>query len=181
VFGGPNNDKLYGDFVVPPSARGSGRRGDRIHGGDGNDTSIGGAGRDRMSGGKGDDVQYGGGGRDVIFANRGVDTSYGGNGNDVLWALAKGDVTGPGDPVGDTLTGGNGNDTFRVRDGEVDHITCGNGKHDRVFADQYDVIDDATSADPTGSCELVQRKDATAETAKDEDHTESPKDDSREK
>jgi hypothetical protein len=67
-----------------------------------------------------------------------------------------------------------------VRDGEVDTITCGNGNRDRVFADQYDVISDATPADPTGSCEVVNRMDASTETARDEDRTESPKDDSRE-
>ena len=180
VFGGPGSDKLYGDFVVATSRRASGRRGDRIHGGDGNDQSFGGAGRDKMSGGKGDDVQYGGAGRDVIFANRGVDTSFGGDGNDTLWALAKSDVTAPGDLIGDTLVGGNGNDTFRVRDGEVDKVTCGDGSHDRLFADQYDVITDPTAADPTGSCELVERKDATTQSAVDEDKTESSGQDSKE-
>ena len=71
-----------------------------------------------------------------IFANRGVDTSSGGDGNDVLWALARGDVApGPGvDQVGDTLDGGNGNDIFRTRDGEVDRITCGAG-NDRALLD----------------------------------------------
>ena len=85
-----------------------------------------------MAGGAGDDVQDGGAGNDVIFANRGVDTSIGGDGDDVLWAMARADVTAPGDQVGDTLDGGNGNDVFRTRDGEVDRITCGAREGHRV-------------------------------------------------
>ena len=56
--------------------------------------------------------------------------------------------------VGD---GGNGNDVFRTRDGEVDRITCGDG-NDRAFLDQVDVITDATAENPKGSCEKVERK-----------------------
>ena len=95
----------------------------------------------------------------MIFANLGADKSFGGNGNDVLWALAKGDVSQPGV---DALDGGNGNDRFRVRDGEADLITCGAG-FDRVRADQFDVITDVTVGDPTGSCEVVERRDASTE------------------
>src|SRR5204863_9140216 len=89
------------------------------------------------------------------------DVSSGGDGNDVLWALARGDVApGPGvDQVGDTLDGGNGDDTFRTRDGEVDRITCGPG-NDRALLDNVDVITDATAAAPNGSCETVDRKPA---------------------
>lgn len=165
IFGGSGNDRIFGDAQVSAARhlpRALGKRlprGDRLHGGSGNDELYGGAFRDVMSGGKGDDVQYGGQGDDVIYANQGRDRSFGGPGDDVLWALARADVTAPGDPEGDELDGGAGNDTFRVRDGEVDKITCGPG-FDRVYADQYDVITDATEADPTGSCELVQRKDA---------------------
>ena len=114
-----------------------------------------------MSGGTGDDTQDGGAGNDVIFANRGIDISSGGDGNDVLWALARADVApGPGvDQVGDTLDGGNGDDTFRTRDGEVDRITCGAGA-DLALLDYVDVITDATAAAPNGSCEDVDRKAA---------------------
>jgi Ca2+-binding RTX toxin-like protein len=110
-----------------------------------------------MSGGKGDDVQHGGNGNDTIYANQGVDESFGDDGNDHLWALARSDVAFLGDPVGDTLHGGNGNDTFHVRDGEVDKIDCGPG-NDKVLADQFDVILDATAQNPNGSCETVTRK-----------------------
>ena len=60
-------------------------------------------------------------------------------------------------PVGDTLDGGNGDDVFRTRDGEVDRITCGPG-NDRALLDNVDVITDATAESPNGSCETVQRK-----------------------
>lgn len=101
----------------------------------------------------------------MIYANQGVDTSSGGDGDDTLWALAKSDVTpgpnGETDTVGDTLDGGDGNDRFRTRDGEVDKITCGPGK-DRAFLDTVDVITDATPENPNGSCEVVERKAPTA-------------------
>ena len=130
-----------------------------------------------MSGGKGDDTQYGGSRGDVIFANLGADKSFGGNGNDVLWALAKGDVSQPGV---DALDGGNGNDRFRVRDGEADLITCGAG-FDRVRADQFDVITDLSVGDPTGSCEVVERKDASTESQSAENRVQSPKEDRAQK
>ena len=100
-----------------------------------------------MSGGPGDDIQNGGDGNDLIFANVGVDTSFGGPGNDVLWALAKADVASIGDPVGDSLDGGDGDDVFRTRDGEVDKITCGPG-NDKAILDNYDVITDAGAGQP---------------------------------
>ena len=126
-----------------------------------------------MAGGQGDDVQDGGAGNDVIFANRGVDTSIGGDGNDVLWAMARADVTAPGDQVGDTLDGGNGNDVFRTRDGEVDRVTCGAGE-DRAFLDGFDVITDATAENPNGSCERVARKAPNPRDSAPEDSEEAP-------
>ena len=110
-----------------------------------------------MAGGTGDDGQDGGPGNDTIFANRGNDVSVGGDGNDVLWALARADVSGPGDVAGDTLDGGNGDDVFRTRDGEADRVTCGPG-NDRALLDNVDVITDATPENLNGSCEFVQRK-----------------------
>ena len=127
-----------------------------------------------MSGGTGNDVQNGGDGDDTIYANRGTDTSFGGDGDDVLWALARADVAaGPVDQVGDTLDGGNGNDVFRTRDGEVDRITCGNG-NDRALLDQVDVITDATAQNPKGSCESVKRHAPKASDSRSEDREEAP-------
>jgi Ca2+-binding RTX toxin-like protein len=120
-----------------------------------------------MSGGKGDDKQHGGGGPDRIFANLGVDETWGGDGNDDLWALARGDVTAPGDPVGDTLHGEGGNDTFHVRDGEVDNVDCGDG-FDVVIADRVDNV--------AGDCERTRRNDPAAR----EDAPENSQQDQRE-
>jgi Ca2+-binding RTX toxin-like protein len=96
-----------------------------------------------------------------MFANQGVDELFGDGGNDDLWALARVDVdttNGP-DTTGDTLHGGDGNDTFHTRDGEADNIDCGPGDHDRALLDQQDVIVDATTDNPNGSCEVVVRAD----------------------
>ena len=153
IFGGKGDDTVNGGPGAPFSRR---RFEDRLHGGDGNDKVNGGNGRDYISGGAGDDISTGGAGADRIFANLGADQSFGGNGNDDLWALARGDVAAPGDPSGDALTGGDGDDTFHTRDGEVDRIDCGNGT-DTALLDQFDLIVDATPANPNGSCERVVR------------------------
>jgi Ca2+-binding RTX toxin-like protein len=133
-----------------------------------------------MSGGKDNDTQSGNLGADLIFANRGNDVTDGGAGNDTLWALSKFDVEFAGDPNGDALTGGDGNDTFRVRDGEVDKVTCGEGDRDKVLADQFDEITDATPEDPTGSCERVVRADASTESDTPENQVEEEEEDERE-
>ena len=110
-------------------------------------------GRDFISGGRGDDTLSGGRRADLIFANRGRDHSDGGGGPDVLWALSRFDVDFIGDPNGDELTGAAGNDRFRVRDGEVDLVHCGDGT-DHVKADQFDQVDN--------DCEHVDRRDITS-------------------
>ena len=178
--GGNGRDRLFGGGGDDESAGGPGR--DRVHGGAGDDTQRGDGGADRMSGGTGNDTQDGGAGPDVIFANRGQDVSTGGDGNDHLWAMARKDVApGPGvDQVGDTLDGGAGNDRFRTRDGEVDRITCGDGR-DRAFLDHVDVITDASAERPDGSCERVERRAARANGSGDEDAQESPAEERRER
>ena len=88
---------------------------------------------------------------------------------------------GPGgavDQAGDTLDGGNGDDVFRTRDGEVDRITCGAG-NDTALLDRVDVITDATAASPNGSCERVVRKPARGRGSRSEDAQQSPKDEHR--
>ena len=62
-------------------------------------------------------------------------------------------MTAPGDPVGDTLHGEGGNDTFHVRDGEVDNVDCGAG-FDIVIADRVDNV--------AGDCERTRRNDPAA-------------------
>ena len=109
-----------------------------------------------MLGGPGDDQQQGGEGNDVILANIGRDVSDGGPGNDRLYALARVDVTGPGDLAGDVLRGGIGNDRIFTRDGELDIVSCGAG-FDVARLDFADRIDGATAAAPDGDCERVKR------------------------
>ncbi len=132
-----------------------------------------------MAGGTGDDTQRGGDGNDRIFANRGQDTTFGEGGNDDLWAMARGDVSGPGDTAADSLDGGAGNDRFHTRDGEADRITCGEGT-DRAILDTVDVITDATAENPNGSCETVIRREPRSgdrdSSARSEDAQQAPKD-----
>ena len=139
-----------------------------IDGGPGNDTSFGESGNDVLRGGQGDDTQHGNGGDDVIRLGQGIDVAYGEAGNDVLRAGGPRDVQPGNDQVGDTLDGGFGNDRFRTRDGEVDRITCGEGS-DVAILDNVDVITDATTEAPNGSCETVQRKAPKASDTRSED------------
>ena len=131
-----------------------------------------------LSGGAGPDNQSGGPGDDTIFANRGVDTTSGGPGNDTLFALARRDVHGRHDTTGDTVRGDDGNDTIRVRDGEQDVVNCGPGT-DTAFLDFKDRIEDATPANPNGSCEVVQRARPNRADSRQEDATEEPAEDKK--
>jgi Ca2+-binding RTX toxin-like protein len=165
LFGGRGNDTLRGGDGF-----------DRLHGGPGADTANGNAGNDLMSGGTGDDAQDGGPGDDRIFANRGNDTTSGGPGNDILFALARRDVHGRADLSGDTIRGDAGDDRIRVRDGEQDTVNCGEG-NDTAFLDLKDKIEDATNAQPNGSCEVVERHAPNRADSLEEDRTEEPAED----
>jgi Ca2+-binding RTX toxin-like protein len=146
VWAGWGADQLHG-----------GLGNDRLWGGLGTDQSWGDEGDDLMGGGHGDDKQYGGAGNDTIYAGRGRDETWGEDGNDTLWALARFDVKGPNDTLGDTLHGGPGDDTFKTRDGEVDVIDCGPGV-DTALLDFKDQIADASMQNANGSCEVVNRE-----------------------
>ncbi len=61
-----------------------------LHGGQGNDTLIGGAGNDLLIGGDGNDTLIGGAGNDFLIGGKGADRLVGSAGNDIL---AAGDVT----------------------------------------------------------------------------------------
>jgi len=78
------------------------------------------------------------------------------------------------DPNGDTVDGGFGNDVIHTRDGEIDHVTCGDG-FDRAQLDNVDVIDDATPEHPNGSCERVVRRDPRPNEAVEPDAAPAPK------
>ena len=122
VINGTNRRDLIMGRAGNDTLNGFGRR-DVIFGGWGNDTVNAGDGNDLVFGGPGDDTLNGDAGNDRIFAQRGVDT----------------------------VNGGPGNDTFHVRDGEPDHVTCGQG-YDVVRADYKDVV--------ANDCELVIRRRA---------------------
>ena len=112
-----------------------------------------------MGGGHGNDKQYGGPGNDMIYAGRGRDESVGrGRQRHAVGARARGRARAR-TTRGDTLHGGNGNDTFKTRDGEADEIDCGPGI-DTALLDFKDVIVDATPQNPNGSCEVVNRERA---------------------
>ena len=87
-------------------------------------------------------------------------------------------MTAPGDPIGDTLSGEQGDDRFHVRDGEVDKIDCGSGD-DVVLADPFDQVVDARQEEPNGSCEKVVRAEPRPGDDASENETESPPEDSQ--
>ena len=127
VDGGGGNDYI---------ATGSGN--DHITGDDGNDTILAGDGKNYVDGGTGDDsivsgigisIIIGGDGNDSIFASSGADSIDGGIGNDYI-------VAGTG--TGNSITGGDGNDTIYGGNGN-DTIYGGNG-HDTIDAGTGDDI-----------------------------------------
>ena len=123
-----------------------------------------------MSGGFGDDTQSGGPGDDTIFANRGRDTTSGGPGNDHLWALARARRRRPERHA-------RRHAARRRRRRRHPHARRRAGRrqlrrrNDRAILDFKDVIEDATAANPKGSCELVERRPARRKDSRSEDRT----------
>ncbi|MDA0179634.1 hypothetical protein OJ997_04950 [Solirubrobacter phytolaccae] len=148
IGGTAGNDQIRGTVKADVIDGAAGD--DQINARRGADTVTGGEGNDLLRGGWGADRQFGGAGNDTIYAGVGRDETWGEDGDDTLWALARADVHGKNDTAGDVLHGGNGNDTFRTRDGEADTIDCGPGV-DTVYADFKDVL-----ANPA-ECEVVNR------------------------
>ena len=74
----------------------------------------------------------------------------------MLFALARRDVHGRGDLAATPSAATRATTRIRVRDGEQDTVNCGEG-NDTAFLDFKDRIEDATPAQPNGSCEVVQR------------------------
>lgn len=101
VSGGAGNDRIFGDKGNDVLMAGSGD--DEISGGEGNDSLMGNEGNDTINGGDGDDTIYGGQGNDLLRGGAGRDLVFGDKGNDTLIL----------DP-GDTATGGEGDDVFRL-------------------------------------------------------------------
>lgn len=128
-----------------------------IQGGPGDDVLIGGPANDVIDGGPGQDIIAGGGGADVLSGGPGqdlvtYDDQIASDGTllprrtGVRVAIGRPGFSGaPGE--GDTIEpdveqvqGGDGNDTFYLRDGRATSVSCGGGR-DTVFADPRDAID----------------------------------------
>jgi hypothetical protein len=109
-------------------------------------TVRGDGGRDVLRGTAKGDRLFGHAGNDRLFGGRGRDVLRGGFGHDLL-------VGGTGR---DLARGGRGNDRIRMRDGELDRVTCGRGR-DLAVLDSADRILDARPTKPKGSCERVSR------------------------
>lgn len=82
---------------------------DLAFGGTGNDTIYGGWGNDTIHGNQDNDILYGDGGNDRLYGGSGQDAMYGGAGNDLI-------DTEVADNQWDNLGGGDGHDTYIVRD-----------------------------------------------------------------
>ena len=113
-----------------------------IHGSDGNDDIVCGAGDHVLRGELGDDAIHGGGGFDDINGNRGDDTLSGGAGDDWVVGgkdadLLNGDAGADivlGNLGNDTLNGGDGNDI--VRGGQGDDAVFGGAGADWLAGDR---------------------------------------------
>lgn len=127
--------------VVPIATAGAGTAKKRFPGTSGNDNYVGTPKRDVMYGLAGDDSLDGKGKGDRIKAGDGADVLYGREGNDRMW----------GGDGSDTIYGGPGNDRIYSKevDDDSDTISCGAGKHDRVWAGAEDNV--------SGDCEHVVR------------------------
>jgi Ca2+-binding RTX toxin-like protein len=82
---------------------------DLAFGGTGNDTIYGGVGNDRIHGNEHNDILYGDSGNDKLYGGSGQDAMYGGIGDDLI-------DTEVADNQWDNLGGGDGHDTYIVRD-----------------------------------------------------------------
>lgn len=141
IRGEGGNDELYGGFGD-----------DGILGGDGNDSIFGQQDNDTLYGQNGDDYVHGGSGNDTLFGYKGNDKLLGGSGNDYLngAGMMYPNSTGPqsfGKGEIDTLTGGDGNDTFQLWGGSG--RTGINVYYDASSTNDYALITDFNSAEDT--------------------------------
>jgi len=109
-----------------------------IHGGNGNDRIVGGAGAITLQGDNGDDVLFGGSGVETLIGGNGDDSIDGNKGNDVA-LLGNGNDTFVWDPGdgSDTVEGQNGTDTmlFNGADASERVVLSANGGRLRFFRD----------------------------------------------
>lgn len=92
---------------------------DTITAGAGDATIFAGDGDDILQGGIGDDVLSGGEGMDTIYGGIGADFIFGGAGNDLIRGGLPG-MDSNGNPMGDTIRGGAGEDIFEFATAEFE-------------------------------------------------------------
>ena len=139
IKGGAGNDTLKGNAGNDTLKGGVGN--DTLNGGAGNDIIRGGEGRDLINGSSGGDRIFGKEDNDTLNGDGGDDYLVGGNGNDlidggkrddlIIGVEIEGDNLSLGRGEIDTLTGGEGNDTFFLGDSngiyydDGDNLTAG--------------------------------------------------------
>ena len=161
LTGGDGNDRLIGGSSHDAMIGGNGD--DTMIGNDGNDTMLGGAGADDFDGGAGNDVFYigqatddvidGGAGFDIAVIDNaaglsifvgdwvGVERIVGYHGADSIDATGMAtDVVIAGGGAGDSLTGGDGNDTFYGGEG-ADSLFGGTGNDALIAGNGADEIE----------------------------------------
>ncbi|WP_354636243.1 Calx-beta domain-containing protein [Planktothricoides raciborskii] len=140
LLGGTGNDSLCGDLGNDLL---NGNEGDdTLLGGDGDDSLYGGKDQDSLSGGAGKDFLWGDLGNDTLSGEENNDTLQGGGGSDLLSGDAGNDIligVNPdapnSEPEIDTLTGGEGADTFVLGDATTAYCIAAGG-------DDYALITD---------------------------------------
>lgn len=113
VLGGEGDDTLFGFGGADTISGDDGA--DQLSGGDGNDAVVGGDGADRVNGNDGNDTLSGGLGDDRLDGGLGADMADGGQGSDTVFGSDGADTLSGGGGA-DSLFGGAGNDVLRDAD-----------------------------------------------------------------
>lgn len=134
IMGGPGVDRIEGSAGRDRISGGGGY--DAISGHGGPDRLDGGAGPDLLIGGEGDDRLLGRAGRDGMIDFQGRDVMIGAAGDDNLTA-----VSNDGSPATGSarLSGGEGDDSFLIRNRRRDRASGGRGR-DSAAVDKRDVL-----------------------------------------
>ena len=137
---------------------------DLLDGGDGDDSLLGGEGDDTLSGGAGNDALHGYLDDDTLDGGAGADTLFGGDGNDQLSGIAP-EGTAPEDDE-DYLNGGAGDDRISLGAGDI--ATGGNGADSFILRDWLDARHQSQIVDfNTAEDNLVLLYDDTGDAAPD--------------
>ncbi|WP_428514391.1 calcium-binding protein [Roseovarius sp.] len=141
LHGGAGDDTLHGEAGNDILAGGAGSDivmghdgDDHLSGGAGDDSLVGGEGADTLMGDAGDDALHGYLGNDSLDGGAGADTLFGGSGDDVLTGVAP-DGTAP-EQDQDYLNGGSGDDEITLGAGDI--ATGGNGADSFILRDWLD-------------------------------------------